>query len=153
IGGRWPSLGRIHLARLGRAMALRVTSHFCNARVVVNGINCNWPDINWVHWLHQCWQPAALETPLWFRLKHRIETARAIRLERIPFRSARLLVANSERTRQDLINLPEVRSERVHTVYLGTDSNWSKLTPETRNAGRAWLGVPPGRPLIAFIGA
>jgi glycosyltransferase involved in cell wall biosynthesis len=121
--------------------------------VVVNGINCNWPDINWVHWIHQCWQPPALKAPLWFRLKHRLETSRGIRLERIGFGSAKLLVANSERTRRDLINLFGVHPERVHTVYLGTDSAWKTLTPERRLAGRAWLGVPPDRPLVAFVGA
>ncbi|MBV8055337.1 MAG: glycosyltransferase family 4 protein [Deltaproteobacteria bacterium] len=153
IAGRWPSLGRFRLARRGRAMALRLTSHSRNARVVVNGINCNWPDINWVHWLHQCWQPPALKAPLWFRLKHRLETSRAIHMERTAFRSARLLVANSERTRRDLISLLGVSAERIHTIYLGTDSTWKALTPDRRDAGRAWLGVPPGRLLVAFVGA
>jgi glycosyltransferase involved in cell wall biosynthesis len=153
IGGCWPFLGRFLLARRGRAIALRLTSHSDNARVVVNGVNCNWPDINWVHWIHQCWQPPALKAPLWFRLKHRLETARGIRLEQTVFGSAKLLVANSERTRRDLINLYGVRPERIHTVYLGTDSAWKELTPERRQAGRAWLEVPPGRPLVVFVGA
>jgi glycosyltransferase involved in cell wall biosynthesis len=153
IAAGWPSLGRFHLARLGHAMALRLTSQLPNARVVVNGTNCNWPDINWVHWLHQCWQPPALNAPLWFRLKHRFETSRAMHLERTAFRHTRLFVANSERTRRDLINLLGVRAERVHTIYLGTDLTWRKLTPERRNAARAWLEVPPGRPLVAFVGA
>jgi glycosyltransferase involved in cell wall biosynthesis len=153
IAGRWPSLGRFHLARLGQAMASRLTSHSQNVRVVVNGINCNWPDINWVHWLHQCWQPRTVRAPLWFRLKLRLETSRAIRLELTALRSAKLLVANSERTRRNLINLLGVPPERIHTIYLGTDSSWKDLTPERREAARACLGVPPGRPLVAFVGA
>lgn len=153
IAGRWPSLGRFRLARRGRAMALRLTSQSCNARVVVNGINCNWPDINWVHWLHQCWQPQALKAPLWFRFKHRFETSRAIYLEQTALCSAKLLVANSERTRRDLISLLGVGAERIHTIYLGTDSTWKVLTPERRKAARAWLEVPSGRPLVAFVGA
>jgi glycosyltransferase involved in cell wall biosynthesis len=153
IAGRWPSFGRFRLARRGRAMALRLTSHLPNVRVVVNGINCNWPDINWVHWLHQCWQPPALKAPLWFRLKHRLETSRAIHIERTAFCSAKLLVANSERTRRDLISLFGVGAERIHTIYLGTDSTWKALTPERQDAGRAWLEVLPSRPLVAFVGA
>ncbi len=153
IGRCWPFLGRFPLAWRGRAAALRLTSHSRNAHVVVNGVNCNWPDINWVHWIHQCWQPSAFKAPLWFRLKHRLEASRGIRLERTAFCSAKLLVANSERTRRDLTNLFGVRPERIHTVYLGTDSTWKELTPERRQAGRAWLEVPPGRPLVAFVGA
>ncbi len=134
-------------------MALRMTRHSRNARVVVNGINCNWADINWVHWIHQCWQPSAFKAPLWFRFKHRLETWQATRLERTAFRSAKLLIANSERTRRDLMNLFGVPPERIHTVYPGTDSVWNELTPERRDVGRAWLGVSPDRPLVAFIGA
>jgi glycosyltransferase involved in cell wall biosynthesis len=151
--GHWPSLGRFYLARRGHAEALRLTSHSKNGRVLVNGINCNWPDINWVHWLHQCWQPRAFKAPLWFKFKHRLETSRAIHLEQTAFRFAKLVVANSQRTRRDLISLIGVAAERIHTVYLGTDSTWKELTPRRRDAGRAWLGVSPARPLVAFVGA
>jgi glycosyltransferase involved in cell wall biosynthesis len=146
-------LGRLRLAQLGHATALRLTRQLPNVRVVVNGVNCNWPDINWVHWLHQCWPRPAGDAPLWFRLKHRLETSWAMRQERNVFRDATVCVANSERTRRDLINLLGVRPERVHTIYLGSDSNWKQLTPERREAARAWLEVPSGRPLIAFVGA
>jgi glycosyltransferase involved in cell wall biosynthesis len=149
---RWPSSGRWSLARRGRASALRLTRDSSNLRVLVNGINCNWPDINWVHWLHYCWQPRITQAPLWFKLKHRLESLGARERERMWFRSAKLLVSNSERTRRDLINLG-VEAERIHTIYLGGDSVWKELTPERREAGRAWLGVPPGRPLVAFVGA
>ncbi len=153
IAGGWPSLGRFHLARLGHMAAQTLTSQFPNAHVVVNGINCNWPDLNWVHWIHQCWQRPPLNTPLWFKFKHRLETRRAVHLERTTLRDTRLFVANSERTRRDLINLLGVRAERIQTLYLGADSTWKETTPERRNAARAWLGVPPGRPLVAFVGA
>jgi glycosyltransferase involved in cell wall biosynthesis len=149
----WQFLARWHLARLGCAMAARLTSHSPNAHVVANGINCNWPDINWVHWLHKCWQPSALQAPLLFRLKHRLESFRVIDQEQAVLRSAKILLANSQRTRHDLIELVGVDAERIHTVYLGTDSTWQELTPERRNGARAWLKVSPGRPLVAFIGA
>jgi glycosyltransferase involved in cell wall biosynthesis len=153
VAEHWGSVGRFRLARLGRTKALALTSQFRNARVVANGINCTWPDINWVHWLHQCCQPPPVDAPLWFRLKYRFETDRAKHLERIVFRSPRWLVANSERTRRDLINLAGVEPERIRTIYLGTDSAWKDLTPQRREAGREWLGTAPGRPLVAFVGA
>jgi glycosyltransferase involved in cell wall biosynthesis len=43
--------------------------------------------------------------------------------------------------------------ERVHTVYLGTDPDWRAATPARCAEARAWLGIPPGRPLVIFIGA
>jgi glycosyltransferase involved in cell wall biosynthesis len=150
---RWPSLGRWHLARLGQAAALKMTAQFPNSRVVVNGTNCSWPDINWVHWLHRCWPVTALKTPLWFRLKSRLETARALRLERTAFRRSRIILANSERTRREIANFPGVNAGRIHTIYLGTDPAWKERTPERRETARAWLEVPVERPLVAFVGA
>jgi glycosyltransferase involved in cell wall biosynthesis len=147
------SLGRLHLARLGRVVAKRVTSQSPAARVLVNGINCKWPDINWVHWLHHRWRSSPFNAPLWFRFKHRLETYRAVLLERTALASAKLLLANSNRTARDLVKLVGVAPERVRTIYLGTDSGWNELTPRRRDAARAWLEVAPGRPLVAFIGA
>jgi glycosyltransferase involved in cell wall biosynthesis len=149
----WAPLGRFHLARLGHAVALKLTTQSPDVRVVVNGINCTWPDINWVHWLHQRWQQPAPNGPLWFKFKHRVETSRAINRERTTLRSAKLIVANSERTRHDLINLLGVAPERIHTIYLGTDSTWKELTPQRRDAARGWLEFRSGRPLVAFVGA
>jgi len=63
------------------------------------------------------------------------------------------MVANSERTRRDIVNLLAAEPERVHTIYLGADSAWKELTPQRREAGRAWLEIPATRPLIAFVGA
>jgi glycosyltransferase involved in cell wall biosynthesis len=153
IAGRWPPLGPIHLARLGRRAAWKLTSHVPNARVMVNGISCSWPDVNWVHWVHHCWRAPIVKAPWPFKIKHRIEMMRALFLERSAFRETKVLVANSLRTRNDLIYHLEVAPERIHTIYLGTDSTWKKLTSSRRDAARAWLEIRPGRPLVAFVGA
>ncbi|MBI3760225.1 MAG: glycosyltransferase family 4 protein [Deltaproteobacteria bacterium] len=42
--------------------------------------------------------------------------------------------------------------DRVHTVYLGCNIEWLAITPERREAARAWLGESSERPLAAFIG-
>jgi glycosyltransferase involved in cell wall biosynthesis len=151
--GRWPSVGRFHLARIGHALAQRVTAKWPDARVLVNGINCEWPDINWVHWVHHCWQERILNAPLWFRVKHRLECSRAVSVERTALNSTKLIVANSNRTRRDLIDLLGLADARIHTIYLGSDSAWKELSPERRVAARAWLQTPLDRPLVSFVGA
>src|SRR5260370_11606940 len=54
---------RSHLAgmplldRAGRRWASRLLRR--NARVVVNGGNCSWHDVTWVHYVHPAYQPEA----------------------------------------------------------------------------------------------
>ena len=40
----------------GRRVARTALAHDASARVIVNGGNCNWPDINWVHYVHHAWR-------------------------------------------------------------------------------------------------
>jgi glycosyltransferase involved in cell wall biosynthesis len=158
---------RIHLARrpagmhflasrqldgLGRAVASDVIAQTPGARVIVNGVNCEWSDINWVHFVHREWLTSPIAAPLWFRVKNSIEGRSNVRKEVRALRAARVVIANSERTRTDLIRDIGVSPERVHTVYLGCNIEWPAITIERRAAARAWLGEPPERPLAAFIG-
>ena len=145
-------IGQRGLNIRGRAIARDVTERFPRARVVVNGGNCEWPDINWVHCLHRSWQPADRGAPLWFKIKNRFEKSRARRDEFRALRKARCVVTNSERTRRDLVERLGLPRESVHTVYLGADSDWKSVS-HRREAIRAWLGEPVGRPLVAFVGA
>ncbi len=146
-------LARRRLARLGRAVAMRVTATDPNARVVVNGGNCGWTDINWVHFVHGAWRETPRAAPLWFRIKDRFGRARDAARERRILPRARLLIANSERTRRDLIELAGVAPERVRTVYLGCDPDWRPATPAARSAARAALQLPADGPIVAFVGA
>jgi glycosyltransferase involved in cell wall biosynthesis len=145
-------LGRFNLGRLGHAMASKVSRQSGDARVLVNGTSCDWADVNWVHWVHHCWDRCDGDAPLWFKVKNRLDTSRSLRAERTWFANCRLFLANSERTRRDLINLVGVEPQRVHTIYYGSGSEWRRLTPETRKAARAWLEVTPERPIVAFVG-
>ncbi len=145
-------LGERLLARKGRAVAARVTAGDREARVVVNGGNCAWPDINWVHAVHHAWRPAVEDAPLLFRARRHLEAWSNARRELAAVSSARLVIANSERTRANLLDLPGVAPERVHTVWLGCDL-WREVTPARRTAVRDRLGKPPERPLIIFVGA
>lgn len=146
-------LGQRQLDRLGRAVASRVIAQVPGARVLANGGNCEWPDINWVHHVHREWLTPPSDAPLWFRLKAAIDGRSNSRKERRVLKAARIVIANSERTRADLIRDVAVDPNRVRTVYLGCGSEWQPITPERRAAARAWLGESSDRPLAAFVGA
>jgi hypothetical protein len=49
-------LGGFLLSRRGRKAAQRLTRQSARTRVVVNGGNCNWPDVNWAHCVHHAWE-------------------------------------------------------------------------------------------------
>lgn len=146
-------LGEWYLEKYGRQVARQVTARCPEARVVVNGGNCRWGDINWVHCVHHAWPCADEEAPVWFKLKNRLAKTVARQRERASLRGARLVIANSERTRQDLITHLRLGEDRVKKVYLGADPAWGQATGEERRAARAWLNVPEQLPLIAFVGA
>lgn len=146
-------LGGHRLDSLGRAVAREVSGRFDNARVLVNGANCDWPDINWVHFVHHAWRPAMTDVPSRDRIKNALAMRVARNREARVLPRARIVLANSERTRHDLIALLQLAPDRVRTLYLGTDSGWRAITPERRLKARASLGITDERPLIAFIGA
>ncbi len=141
------------LNRLGRAVAAHVLARTPAARVLVNGANCQWSDLNWVHFVHRQWRAPQPAAPLWFRLKHAVEGWSNSRKERRVLRGTRVVIANSERTRTDLIRDVGVAADRVHTVYLGCGSEWQPVTPDRRAAARVALGQPMDRPLVVFVGA
>ncbi len=147
-------LGEMLLARRARKIARQVIAGFPGTRVLVNGGNCNWPDINWVHCVHHTWQSRdGKSSPLWFRVKRRYARMRARRQERAALSQAAIVIANSARTRHDLIAHLQIQPDRIHVAYPGSDSNFVPAPPQTRTEARAWLHKEQGRPLIAFIGA
>src|SRR5262249_19612098 len=95
-------IGNLLVAKAGQAVARRVTAEHPDARVVVNGGNCDWSDINWVHYLHDAWRPDLSTAPRWFRAKERIIVGRYRSLERHALGSARLVLTNSRRTTEDV---------------------------------------------------
>lgn len=146
-------LGERLLARRGREVARRVTARWPGARVLVNGGNCVWPDINWVHSVHRAWPPADGGAPRWFKLKNRLTGALARGGERRAILCARVVIANSERTRRDLIRHLGLDPERVRALYLGSDEAHGAVTAAERAEARRWLSIPEGRLLVVFAGA
>ncbi|MEW6734029.1 MAG: glycosyltransferase family 4 protein [Acidobacteriota bacterium] len=146
-------LGDWQLAWHGQQVAKQITNQWPAARVLVNGGNCAWPDINWVHSVHHAWPCSDLGAPLWFKAKNRLIKELARRQERRSIGKARIVLANSQRTRRDLINYLKIDPNLVHTVYLGSDPNWGAITPAERVQARAQLGIVDERPLVIFVGA
>jgi glycosyltransferase involved in cell wall biosynthesis len=147
------ALGEFGLDRRGREVARGLLAAHAGTRVVVNGGNCPWPDINWVHYVHHAWTEVDPAAPAWFKAKHRLFSARWRRSEKHAVRSARVVIANSDATRRQLVELLGVPDERIRRVYLGCDPSWGMATEAERRAARAWLGIPDHTPLVGFIGA
>jgi len=137
----------------GKAIARATVVRFPRARVVVNGGNCDWHDINWAHSVHHAWPLSDDHAPLWFKLKSRIDKSIARRRERAALINSRIIIANSERTRQDLITKLGVPAQKIHKVYLGADSPTAPITADQRIRARNWLGKNTDRPIEVFVGA
>ena len=145
------ALGNVLLARAGRSIARQVTTADPAARVVVNGGNCDWADINWAHYLHAAFTPDLHLAPRWFRAKERLIGAWYRQRERQAIRAARLVLTNSRRTTADVIDCLGVPAARVKVVYYGADPAWAPPTDDDRRRGREAFGLPSDRPVVAFV--
>lgn len=150
---------RSHLAgqgllnRKGQSIARAVLRQSPAARVLVNGGNCDWDDVNWVHFVHHAWNGKSPDAPLWFRLKDKILGARARRDELRVIPKARTILSNSAVTSSDLVNLLGVAPGRVHTVYLGTEPGIDPPNTQRRADARSGFGIEPDQLLVVFVGA
>jgi len=123
------------------------------ARVVVNGGNCRWGDINWVHYVHAAWWPGQDGGPF-HRAKARLLHRADLAAEHASLQQARLVIANSEQTRSLLIERLGLSAGKVHTVYYGIDpERFRPPTAAERVEARARLGWDDDRPTLAFVGA
>ena len=137
-------LGAPLLDLAGRRIGAKVRAQ--GGRVIVNGGNCQVADVSWVHYVH-----AAFAGGRGFgrALKHYLALAQ----ERRVLTGASLLIANSERTRRDLVDLVGAPPERIRVVYLGIDAEeFQPLADAERARRRADLGLSE-RPALAFVGA
>src|SRR6476646_9066692 len=86
-------LGMPLLARAGRRWARRLAAQ--RTHVLVNGGNCAWADLNWVHYVHAAWPPRQGEGGgLARRAKAALFHRYALRNERACVRQARRVIAN-----------------------------------------------------------
>jgi glycosyltransferase involved in cell wall biosynthesis len=146
-------LGEPLLSRKGMEVANTLKFGRPGVRVLVNGGCCIWPDVNWVHCVHAAWKTHDDGAPLWFKTKNRATKALTRRQEIRALRRARFIVANSKKTKDEIVTLIGTPEATIRTIYLGTDSESKPFGLEERLQGRAWLGMSAERPIIAFVGA
>jgi glycosyltransferase involved in cell wall biosynthesis len=145
--------GEHRLDRAGQAVAERVSALDSRTRVVVNGTNCRWADVNWLHYVHHAVDGVARDAPTWFKLRSRTAQAWALHRERSIVRSARVVIVNSDLTRGHAIDLVGADPGRVVRVYLSCDSSFGPVPLAQRREARAWLRLPDERKVAVFIGA
>ncbi len=139
------------LRREGMRVAKRVTHRWPQARVVVNGGNCPCSDINWVHMVHAFWPRFDDAAPIWFRAKSRIDQQKARRDELVALERAKLVIANSESTRSELLKLG-VDPQKIRTIYLGSEPEWVPPSPDQRKRARESFCLPEDAVLVGFAG-
>ena len=134
-----PALAERLLGRAGASVARAVSRRRPLARVVVNGGNCVWPDINWLHAVHAAWPVRDDGAPWWSRYRNAPpEADRASRANAPRFRPARIVIANSEATRRAAIDRVGVARGRVRTPSISA--------PIPSGACRAPRNGPPRAP-------
>ena len=148
-----PLLAERMLDRTGRSVAAAVTAADPGARVVVNGGNCRWPDINWVHAVHAAWPVRDDGSPCWSRWRNRRLKRAARQREAAALSRARIVVANSQTTAAALAEHTPVDPRVIRTIYLGSEPGWDTPDPLERGRARAALGVEGTEPVVLFVGA
>jgi glycosyltransferase involved in cell wall biosynthesis len=120
---------------------------------VVNGGNCCFGDINWVHYVHNGYPARYGEAPFWIRWKDQFLRSMYRRREALALRSARLVIANSRTAAQQVITKAGVPASRVKVVYPGCSPDSRPATAFERTAARDWLKIQPTDRVVAFVGA
>ncbi len=145
-------LGAGFLERMGHAEARWIAKQ--GGHVVVNGGNCPWPDINWVHAVQASWEQRLSHAPQHVRIRQRFSRRRVLRHERLALGAARVVITNSQRTGFEITQNYGVPPERVHTVYLGVDPElFHPPSPTEKLAVRHKLGWPANTLTAIFVGA
>lgn len=133
------------------ATTARLWDRRLRGRTIVNGGNCAIPDVNWVHYVH-AGNPPQVGGPRLRRAQWQLKHRWYLTAERRAIGGARTVIANSERTRRDLLALG-VRPERCHVVYYGVDpARFRPPSEAERREVRAELGAPASRVVFAFVG-
>ncbi|MDY7227006.1 glycosyltransferase family 4 protein [Hyalangium rubrum] len=144
-------LGEPLLDRVGRLWAWRTLAE--GGQVLANGGNCQVPAANWVHYVHGAYVSEGTGSML-RRLKGRVSHRLYLRGERKALRRARVIIANSERTKADIVQATGASPERIHVVYYGIEAErFRPRSAQERLEARASLGWPEGRRVALFVGA
>jgi glycosyltransferase involved in cell wall biosynthesis len=132
---------RIAAERWARALQPR------GVRAIANGGNADMGDVSWVHYVHAAFEPRYLRARIW------PGHPRYVRDERAALHRARLVICNSRRTADDVVERVGVARERTRVVYYGIDgARYRPLGDSQRRRARATLGLPSTKPVALFVG-
>ncbi|WP_310426781.1 glycosyltransferase family 4 protein [Chamaesiphon sp. VAR_48_metabat_135_sub] len=146
------SLGAPLLGIKALALAQRLSNQG-NLRVIVNGGNCPWADINWVHYVHAA-DRTENKSSLVARLKKQLDRQIALRTEKIALQRSRIAIANSVLTQKHLIGLLDLEPSKTQTIYYGIDPTvFYPAKMAERQSLRLEYGWDINRPIVTFIGA
>jgi glycosyltransferase involved in cell wall biosynthesis len=138
--------------RLGRRWAARIAAR--GGHVLVNGGNCLWGDVNWVHHVNVLDVPRTGGVGPLRRIKNRLAHRIHVAEERAAVPMARVVVTTCERTKRDIVAHLGAAPQVVHVAHLGIDAaNFRPAGPEERATIRGRMGWPAERPKVAFVGA
>jgi glycosyltransferase involved in cell wall biosynthesis len=144
-------LGEPLLAHAGRRAARELGE--TGTRMIVNGGNCPLPDVNWVHFVHAA-EPDVTAGNILRRSKALLAHRVFVDMEERALSRARLIIANSNRTKRDLIRCYGLEQSIIHVVYCGVNAKeFYPAGPDEKAAERADLGFPREKFLITFVGA
>lgn len=144
-------IGAPLLDRAGRRWGATIAGR--GGRVVVNGGNCLWGDVNWVHHVHASDAPQAFGGPF-RRAKMNLVYRRWAAEERRAVARARLVLTTCEKNRRDLVERLGVAEAKIRTVPYGIDADaFRPAEPEERPALRQRLGWAADRPVLTFVGS
>lgn len=135
----------------GRKHAREVSRR--GGRVMVNGGNCRWNDVNWVHHVHHA--DSAFAPPMLLQAaKRHIDYSLACFNEKRFVPLATTVITTCQRTKRDIVELLKVPEEKVKPVYLGMNNDLFKpVSDETRNKVRQENGWDANQRLAIFVGA
>lgn len=135
----------------GRRIAKAISKR--GGRVMVNGGNCRWNDINWVNHVHHA--DGAFPPPSWVqKIKRRIDYSLACFNEKrfVPF--ANLVITSCERTKKDIVDYLIVPREKIIPVYLGMNNDlFHPISENEKRKTRAKFGWSEDQKLAIFVGA
>jgi glycosyltransferase involved in cell wall biosynthesis len=120
---------------------------------IVNGGNCPYPDINWVHYVHAAYLPDS-RTGIVANVKKQIDRQIALKGERVALQAAKMVISNSMLTQNHLIDLLNLEPSKIKTIYYGIDANvFYPPTLAEREKLRSEYGWELDRPIVTFVGA
>jgi glycosyltransferase involved in cell wall biosynthesis len=147
----WHFLGGSLLSQAGRRTWQNLSRG--GVRTIVNGGNCPLGVANWLHYLHAAHQPETSGS-LIRSSKTRLMRKRNLAAEQIALREASIVICNSRRTRDDVVERVGIEAHRAHVVYYGADPvKFSVVSTSDRADAKRELRLDPDRPLVGFVGA